>query len=144
MSAKSARKSAASASTKLTDVRCPSGVEGLDDVLAGGLPSGCFYLVQGDPGSGKPSETFPRGAGPRNLNRRTKSRSDRNGHLAPAIAQGLTNLRKNQRCARTSLAVSFPPRSHLYSSRQRDWIEFQGFLASCLASFINVIKCEPA
>jgi circadian clock protein KaiC len=33
--------------------RCPSGVEGLDNILAGGLPRNCFYLVQGDPGSGK-------------------------------------------------------------------------------------------
>lgn len=33
--------------------RCPTGVEGLDDILAGGLPRECFYLVQGDPGSGK-------------------------------------------------------------------------------------------
>jgi circadian clock protein KaiC len=33
--------------------RCPTGVEGLDDILAGGLPKNCFYLVQGDPGSGK-------------------------------------------------------------------------------------------
>jgi circadian clock protein KaiC len=33
--------------------QCPSGVEGLDDILAGGLPRGCFYLIQGDPGSGK-------------------------------------------------------------------------------------------
>jgi circadian clock protein KaiC len=33
--------------------RCPSGVEGLDDILAGGLPRNCFYLLQGDPGSGK-------------------------------------------------------------------------------------------
>ena len=33
--------------------RCPSGIPGLDDILAGGLPSCCFYLVQGDPGSGK-------------------------------------------------------------------------------------------
>jgi circadian clock protein KaiC len=33
--------------------RCPSGVEGLDEVLSGGLPNNCFYLVQGDPGSGK-------------------------------------------------------------------------------------------
>ena len=35
------------------DERCPSGVEGLDDILAGGLPRGCFCLIQGDPGSGK-------------------------------------------------------------------------------------------
>jgi circadian clock protein KaiC len=33
--------------------RCTTGVEGLDDILAGGWPSDCFYLVQGDPGSGK-------------------------------------------------------------------------------------------
>ncbi len=33
--------------------RCASGIEGLDDVLAGGFPQGCFYLIQGDPGSGK-------------------------------------------------------------------------------------------
>ena len=32
---------------------CSSGVEGLDDILNGGLPADCFYLVQGDPGSGK-------------------------------------------------------------------------------------------
>src|SRR5437762_2293475 len=35
------------------DERCPSGIEGLDDILAGGLPRDCFYLIQGDPGSGK-------------------------------------------------------------------------------------------
>jgi len=32
---------------------CPSGVEGFDDILAGGLPRDCVYLIQGDPGSGK-------------------------------------------------------------------------------------------
>jgi len=48
----SIQKSAATVSTEL-DERCPSGVEGLDDILAGGLPRDCFYLVQGDPGSGK-------------------------------------------------------------------------------------------
>ena len=37
----------------MTDQRCPSGIEGLDDILAGGLPRGGFFLVQGDPGSGK-------------------------------------------------------------------------------------------
>jgi circadian clock protein KaiC len=47
------RKSAANVSTDFVDERCPSGVEGLDAVLSGGLPRGCFYLVQGDPGSGK-------------------------------------------------------------------------------------------
>ncbi len=30
-----------------------TGIEGLDDILAGGLPGECMYLVQGDPGSGK-------------------------------------------------------------------------------------------
>jgi circadian clock protein KaiC len=33
--------------------RCPSGIEGLDEIVPGGLASGCFYLIQGDPGSGK-------------------------------------------------------------------------------------------
>jgi circadian clock protein KaiC len=37
----------------LEDTRCSSGIEGLDDVLAGGMPRACFYLVQGDPGCGK-------------------------------------------------------------------------------------------
>src|SRR6185295_1810354 len=36
-----------------SDERCTSGVEGLDEVLAGGLPRDCVYLIQGDPGSGK-------------------------------------------------------------------------------------------
>ena len=36
-----------------TNERCASGVEGLDDVTAGGLARDCFYLIQGDPGSGK-------------------------------------------------------------------------------------------
>ncbi len=53
MGAKSGRKSAATVSTKLTGARSPSGIEGLDDILAGGLPREGFYLVQGDPGSGK-------------------------------------------------------------------------------------------
>jgi circadian clock protein KaiC len=35
------------------DERFASGVEGLDDILCGGLPRDCFFLVQGDPGSGK-------------------------------------------------------------------------------------------
>src|SRR6266576_987392 len=50
---KSLQKSTAAVSTDLADERCPSGVEGLDDILAGGLPRAGFYLVQGDPGSGK-------------------------------------------------------------------------------------------
>ncbi len=36
-----------------SDERCPSGVEGLDEIIGGGFPSDCFYLIQGDPGSGK-------------------------------------------------------------------------------------------
>jgi circadian clock protein KaiC len=32
---------------------CPSGIDGLDNILSGGLPRECFYLIQGDPGSGK-------------------------------------------------------------------------------------------
>jgi circadian clock protein KaiC len=33
--------------------RCTGGISGLDDILAGGFPSNCFYLIKGDPGSGK-------------------------------------------------------------------------------------------
>lgn len=33
--------------------RAHTGVSGLDDVLAGGLPAHQLYLVDGDPGSGK-------------------------------------------------------------------------------------------
>ncbi|HZS16403.1 MAG TPA: ATPase domain-containing protein [Candidatus Udaeobacter sp.] len=33
--------------------RCPTGIEGLDEIIRGGLAPGCFYLIQGDPGSGK-------------------------------------------------------------------------------------------
>jgi circadian clock protein KaiC len=33
--------------------RCTTGVEGLDEVLGGGLPNHRLYLVQGDPGVGK-------------------------------------------------------------------------------------------
>lgn len=32
---------------------CPTGLDGLDAIISGGLPNNCFYLVQGDPGSGK-------------------------------------------------------------------------------------------
>ncbi|PYK49831.1 MAG: circadian clock protein KaiC [Verrucomicrobia bacterium] len=35
------------------DERCLSGVDGLDNILGGGFPRGGFYLIQGDPGSGK-------------------------------------------------------------------------------------------
>src|SRR5215211_2551577 len=37
----------------LTDELCSTGIEGLDSILGGGLPRDCFYLIQGDPGSGK-------------------------------------------------------------------------------------------
>lgn len=53
LSAKSARKSGRSTSGNFTDERCITGIEGLDDILAGGLPRECLYLVQGDPGAGK-------------------------------------------------------------------------------------------
>ncbi|HEX4268313.1 MAG TPA: ATPase domain-containing protein [Steroidobacteraceae bacterium] len=43
--------SAASPSTS-ADV-CRTGIEGFDHLVGGGLPRNCFYLVQGDPGSGK-------------------------------------------------------------------------------------------
>src|SRR3954447_24759956 len=46
-------KSKATGSAVLKDQRCSSGVPGLDDILAGGLPRDCFYLVHGNPGSGK-------------------------------------------------------------------------------------------
>ena len=39
--------------SSVDDHRCPSGIEGLDNILSGGLPRNCFYLIQGDPGSGK-------------------------------------------------------------------------------------------
>jgi len=37
----------------LANESCPTGVEGLDDILAGGLQCGGFFLVEGDSGSGK-------------------------------------------------------------------------------------------
>ncbi len=36
-----------------TITRCSSGCIGLDDVLGGGLPVGHFYLIEGEPGTGK-------------------------------------------------------------------------------------------
>jgi circadian clock protein KaiC len=39
--------------TSQTLTRCSSGCAGLDDVLGGGLPVGHFYLVEGEPGTGK-------------------------------------------------------------------------------------------
>jgi circadian clock protein KaiC len=38
---------------KHTDKKASTGVKGLDHVLAGGLPEGRLYLVEGQPGSGK-------------------------------------------------------------------------------------------
>ncbi len=35
------------------DHRCTSGISGLDNILGGGFPRNCVYLVQGDPGAGK-------------------------------------------------------------------------------------------
>jgi circadian clock protein KaiC len=35
------------------NVRCATGVEGLDDIIAGGLPANRLYLIQGEPGVGK-------------------------------------------------------------------------------------------
>src|SRR4051812_31725963 len=32
---------------------CPTGIEGLDNILGGGLPRNRLYLVHGDPGVGK-------------------------------------------------------------------------------------------
>lgn len=37
----------------LSSARCSSGCSGLDDVLGGGLPAGHFYLIEGEPGTGK-------------------------------------------------------------------------------------------
>ena len=36
-----------------TTLRCSSGCNGLNDVLGGGLPVGHFYLIEGEPGTGK-------------------------------------------------------------------------------------------
>lgn len=36
-----------------TDELCPTGIQGLDEVLGGGLPAHRFYLVEGSPGVGK-------------------------------------------------------------------------------------------
>jgi circadian clock protein KaiC len=41
------------ASPALANSRCPTGIQGLDDILGNGLPEHRFYLIQGDPGVGK-------------------------------------------------------------------------------------------
>ena len=38
---------------QIEDGRCLTGVDGLDDILTGGLQRNCLFLIQGDPGSGK-------------------------------------------------------------------------------------------
>jgi circadian clock protein KaiC len=40
-------------SSRKDPVRIATGVEGLDDILHGGLPAGQMYLLEGDPGTGK-------------------------------------------------------------------------------------------
>jgi circadian clock protein KaiC len=35
------------------DERVPTGIQGLDDVLGGGFPHGHFFLIEGEPGTGK-------------------------------------------------------------------------------------------
>jgi circadian clock protein KaiC len=37
------------------DVMIPSGIEGLDDILRGGFPHNCLFLITGQPGTGKTS-----------------------------------------------------------------------------------------
>lgn len=39
--------------TEYTETRVGTGIEGLDDILNGGLPCGHLYLLEGDPGTGK-------------------------------------------------------------------------------------------
>jgi circadian clock protein KaiC len=36
-----------------SEIRLSTGIEGLDDILSGGIPKGHLYLVEGDPGTGK-------------------------------------------------------------------------------------------
>lgn len=38
---------------KLTTPLCPTGIQGLDEILKGGLPANRLYLLRGDPGVGK-------------------------------------------------------------------------------------------
>ena len=35
------------------DAIAPSGIGGLDDIIRGGFPQDCLYLVSGPPGTGK-------------------------------------------------------------------------------------------
>jgi circadian clock protein KaiC len=45
--------SARTPNPNLNKERCSFGIEGLDDVLGGGLPRNRLYLIQGEPGTGK-------------------------------------------------------------------------------------------
>jgi circadian clock protein KaiC len=36
-----------------TDITIPTGIDGLDDIIRGGLPQNCLYLLTGMPGTGK-------------------------------------------------------------------------------------------
>jgi circadian clock protein KaiC len=38
---------------KSTIPKCTTGIPGLDDILGGGLPKNCLYLIDGNPGVGK-------------------------------------------------------------------------------------------
>ena len=37
------------------ETKLPSGIDGLDDIIRGGFPQGCLYLITGTPGTGKTS-----------------------------------------------------------------------------------------
>ena len=38
---------------ELADLIVPAGIDGLDDIIRGGFPQNCLYLVSGSPGTGK-------------------------------------------------------------------------------------------
>jgi circadian clock protein KaiC len=42
----------------MQDAIAPTGIEGLDEILRGGLPENQMYFVQGDPGAGKTTLSF--------------------------------------------------------------------------------------
>jgi circadian clock protein KaiC len=43
----------ARATNEIADPIAPSGIDGLDDIIRGGFPQNCLYLVSGSPGTGK-------------------------------------------------------------------------------------------
>ena len=53
--------------TALNHECCSTGVAGLDEILAGGFPRSSFFLIQGDPGSGKTTLALQFPAGRRAL-----------------------------------------------------------------------------